>query len=213
MGIQRLQRAGLFHIQPFAVISEESMIPLCEKYGVKWVMHENLPVGAKKNYGLSEALKLDWDYMVELGSDDVFKDEYLNAIVPFLGKGDFFGIDHFIFMNSEDGACRRYKTRNSFGLGRLISRRAIEKFGGKLWDATISKGLDNNSNFRLARHGFLEKKIRSEVPLAIDIKSETNIWPFNYLIGQDYTFEEAIQGLSNEETEAIKRLRHAVEVD
>src|SRR5688572_14122986 len=79
MGIKRLQNYSLsFHVAPFAVISEESMIPLCERYGVEWCMHENLPLGAKKNFGLSQLRDKDFDFMMEIGSDDLILGELLN---------------------------------------------------------------------------------------------------------------------------------------
>lgn len=35
-------------IEALAVISEETMIPLCEKYGIRWVFYKNEPVGERK---------------------------------------------------------------------------------------------------------------------------------------------------------------------
>jgi hypothetical protein len=191
----------------FAVISEESMIPLCEKYGVQWVMHENLPLGRKKNFGLKEALKLDWDYLIEIGSDDLLKNEFLELYTPYFGTQDVIGMSNFCFMNSETLECRQYNSKSAFGLGRAIRRRVIEKMG-ILWRNDLSQGLDNNSRFAMARNGFLDKRIFCEKPLAIDIKSEENIWKFNYLQGVPYNFEDAIEGLSLEEVEKIKMLSH-----
>lgn len=74
MGIDRLRGEEGFKIEALAVISENSMIPLCEKYGVHYVMAENKPVGRKKNIGLQEAKKFDFDYLMELGSDDLVLD-------------------------------------------------------------------------------------------------------------------------------------------
>src|SRR6478752_4031551 len=77
MGIDRLRKTGLFPIEAFAVISEESMIPLCEKYNIDYCFYKNEPLGEKKNFGLTEAYKKEWDYLVEIGSDDLLKNEYL----------------------------------------------------------------------------------------------------------------------------------------
>lgn len=206
MGINRLRKSGRFPIEAFAVISEESIIPLCEKYNVEYCFYKNEPVGEKKNFGLAEAYKKEWDYLIEIGSDDLLKDEYLKAMAPYFGVHDLLGIGHVVYINSEDGACRRYQTRTSFGLGRAISRKAIDKVGTKLWADRLNKGMDNNSNFFFARHGVLEKKVISSEPLAIDIKGPDNIWPFNYLIGSPYELDEALTGLSEEETNAIRSL-------
>src|SRR5688500_10590245 len=79
MGIKRLQKIHKFYISDFAVISEDSMLRLCNKYGVDWCMHENLRLGSKKNYGVKQALKKDFDYMIEIDSDDLLKNEVLTT--------------------------------------------------------------------------------------------------------------------------------------
>lgn len=206
MGIQRLIKSGVFEMEAFAVISEETMIPLCEKYGVEYCLYKNNPVGEKKNYGLNQALKKDWDYILELGSDDLIKTELLKIYEPLLGHKHVLSMDHFVYLNSENGDCRRYKTKSSFGIGRMISRAAVEHFKGNLWNSKFNQGLDNSSNFLLARHGYLEKRILSDKPLGIDLKSKDNIWPFNYLTGVEYSLEETLEGYSEAEKEAIESL-------
>lgn len=128
MGIDRLRRAGLFEIDTMAVISENSMKSLCKKYDIDYIFHKNQPLGEKKNAGLNAAMLKSWDYMVEIGSDDLLKTEILDHYRPFFERGeDFFGIKDFLFINSEDGACRRLKSDTVYGAGRCISRKAIEK--------------------------------------------------------------------------------------
>lgn len=207
MGINRLRKSGLFPIDAFAVISEESMIPLCEKYKVEYCFYKNEPLGEKKNYGLAQACKKEFDYLVEIGSDDLLKDEWLTAFKPYFEKGkELITLSNFVYLNSEDGVCRRMTTASTFGLGRAIKKSALEKMGYKLWNPVFSKGLDNNSIFAMARKGILETRVKTEKPIAIDIKSETNIWKFNYLQGRDYTLEETLEGLSEAEINAINAL-------
>lgn len=126
VGINRLIRNSQIPIQAFAVISEKSMIGLCEKYNIKWTFYKNEPVGEKKNHGLNEAMKLEWDYLLEIGSDDLVKDELVQLYTPFFGKYDLFGTKDAIIINSEDGMCRRLKSDTTYGLGRCISRKALE---------------------------------------------------------------------------------------
>jgi hypothetical protein len=208
MGLERLRKK--FGVQAFAVISEEPMIPLCEKYGVDWCMHENDPLGTKKNFGLTQAMKKDFDFMIEIGSDDLLKDGIFE-LYPF--DRDVMALKDFIMINSEDGECRRLRDRDAnFGLGRAISRKALESCKCKdgvyrLWGERHSHGLDNNSTFRLAGKGFLEKRYASAEPLAIDIKSAVNIWPFQK-IGTEYDFDKAMDGLGENEIEAIKSLAY-----
>ena len=109
-----------------AVISEDSMIPLCNKYGIDYVFYKNQPLGEKKNFGLTEAFKKDWDYLVELGSDDLIKNEYLEVIKPHLGE-QLLGINNLAFINSETGECNVMQTNTWFGLCRMIRRDSLEK--------------------------------------------------------------------------------------
>lgn len=203
MGISRLRRVGIHDVSALAVISETSMIDLCVKYGVDYVMHKNYPLGEKKNAGLKRALEKGFDYLIDIGSDDLLKDEFL-SLYPF--EKDVYGLRDFVMMNSETGECRRLNDRDArFGVGRAISRRAVESLG-KLWNDNQNHGLDNWSEFELAKAGFLGTNIRSEEPLAIDIKSEVNLWPFNYLMGAEYPLDSILQGLSDQEKTAIKCL-------
>jgi|SRR5688572_5721074 len=126
MGLNRLKNTGLFPMEFLAVISEESMIPLCKKYGVDYCFYKNLPLGEKKNFGLNEALKKSWDYIVELGSDDVLTSEFLELYKPYFDIEMLF-INHFAHINSETSECRTFKSKTFYGLGRAIRRDVLEK--------------------------------------------------------------------------------------
>lgn len=208
MGLNRLKNVGLFPVEFLAVISEESMIPLCEKYGVDWCMHENLPLGRKKNFGLSQSLKKDWDYMIELGSDDLLKNELLSLYAPYFGHKQFLVIDSLVFLNSHTGACKCIPSGSRYGLGRCLSRDVVERFPD-LYPGNFNQGLDKHIAFTLGRAGILETLVRSSKPLAIDIKSDLNIWSYANSLGSKYPFEDAIDGLSEQEIEAIKSLQYA----
>lgn len=208
MGLNRLAKKG---VKSFAVISEESMIPLCEKYGIEFCFYKNDPLGEKKNFGLTQLMKKDFDYMIEIGSDDLLKDEILE-LYPF--DRDVMCLKDFAVINSETGECRRLRDRDAkFGLGRAVSKKALESVKCadgmyRLWGDKYQHGLDNNSMMRLASKGYLEKRYASDYPLAIDIKSAVNLWPFRYDMGSEYSYDDAIKGLSEEEIEAIKSLQH-----
>ncbi len=206
MGIDRLRKTGLFPIEAFAVISEESMIPLCEKYDIDYCFYKNEPLGEKKNFGLSEAYKKDFDYLIEIGSDDLLKNEYLEEISKHLGSHDIMTINNFAYLNSEDGECRIYKSKTRFGIGRVISKSLLSKVGTKLWTDKLNQGMDNDSSHFFIRRGILDKRVISDKPLAIDIKSDVNINAFNYLNGIPFDADECMEGLSEQEINAIKSL-------
>lgn len=202
LGIKRLQKLATWNIQAFAVISEESMIPLCEKYGVEWCMTANHPLGAKKNYGVKQALKNDFDYMIEIGSDDLLKNEILDV---YKWDAPVLGLDSAIHLNTKTGSCRILSSMSSlFGGGRALSREVLE--AGDLWHDKKSSGLDKNSHFNVSRRGFLGKRVKTDFPLIVDLKSEVNIWKYNAQVGKRYSLDDALKGLSEEEKNAIECL-------
>ncbi len=204
MGIDRLRKSGLAPIQALAVISEESMIALCEKYAIDYVMHPNEPLGKKKNFGIQQALTRDFDYMVEIGSDDLLKTEFL-TLYPW-GDKHVFGLRDFVMVNTETGQCRRHSERVArYGVGRAISKHALMSVDF-LWHERLNRGLDNNSTFKLATRGFLEKRFSAAEPVALDLKSAVNIWPYNHFQGNEYPLEKALEGLSEQEINAIRCL-------
>lgn len=127
MGLERLRNNSRHPIEAFAVISEESMIPLCKKYRIKYTFYKNEPLGEKKNYGLTKAMELDWDYMIEIGSDDLIKNELIEKYSNYFEKYEMFGTKDSIIIDSKTGKCRRLQSDTPYGLGRCISRKTIEK--------------------------------------------------------------------------------------
>jgi hypothetical protein len=136
MGLQRLMKHT--GARTMAVISEKSMIPLCKKYGIDFIEHENEPLGRKKNAGLTAAMKMDFDYLIELGSDDLILDTLFEYYLPLMRSGeDFFGSNKILFVDATSGETRSYTAHESeygygWGLGRCMSRKMIESFGGKV---------------------------------------------------------------------------------
>src|SRR6478609_9144885 len=113
-GIKRLKEHPDYDVQALAVISEEEMIPLCEQYGVNWVMYKNEPLGEKKNFGLQKAKEFKFDYLMEIGSDDLILNELLDDYKNYIGKHDFFGITDAAYVNSETGECRRLTSKATY---------------------------------------------------------------------------------------------------
>ncbi len=128
-GIKRLAQYDpkRFEVDALAVISEESMIPLCEEFGIKWVMHENKPLGRKKNFGLNACMRYQWDYLIEIGSDDILRNEILDLYEPLMiRKTPFFGMKHLAFYDTKNGDCNRINTVDVFGMGRCMERKMLE---------------------------------------------------------------------------------------
>lgn len=212
MGISRLRRHPAYDVQALAVISEPEMIDLCARYGVKWVMHENLPLGKKKNAGLVAAQCLDFDYLMEIGSDDLVTDELLTQYVEYLEVHDFFGISDAAYIESESGECRRLITdKSTYGAGRIISRKVLDALGWRLWNDSLNRGLDNDSLRRIESKGFKYYKVKaSDKPGVIDVKSNENLWKFNYFLGQPYDINNILPMLSASEVNRLNSLQNAI---
>jgi glycosyltransferase involved in cell wall biosynthesis len=206
MGINRLMKHPDYDIQALAVISEDEMKPLCDRYGINYVYAENTPLGRKKNIGLKHAKEFDFEYMMEIGSDDLVFDDLLNKYKPFINKNHFFGINDFAFIDTETNLCRRQRNKGYYGAGRMISRYVLESMDFTIWRDDLNNCLDNNSLFNLARKGFLYKQIATGEPMVVDIKSPENIWPFNHLIGSRYDIEKVYAKLGLDEVEMLESL-------
>lgn len=136
MGLQRLMKhcGG----SAFAIISEKSMIPLCKKYGIDFCEHENQPLGLKKNFGLNEVMKKKFDYLIELGSDNLILNEVIDLYRPLMQSDeDFFGSTKLLFIDSVTGQTRSYEAVENqygfgFGLGRCMSRKLLESVSAKV---------------------------------------------------------------------------------
>ena len=98
-----------------------------------------------------------------------------------------------------------------------ISRHFWQKLGGqtelihekvttpKLWGDDLNRGLDYSSDCILNANGVIQKIHLSDKILALDLKSEVNIWGFDHYAKKDFT----VDWLSKEEEDAIRRLRQA----
>lgn len=129
IGLRRLMMYDRkrFDISALAVISEPDMIPLCEKYEISYVMADNKPLGRKKNIGLNECFRYEWDYLIEIGSDDILRNEVLDLYEPLMVQGvPLFGMRDLVFYNSENGEARRYDSAEVYGMGRGMKRVMLE---------------------------------------------------------------------------------------
>lgn len=114
------------------------MKPLCKKYGIEFTEAENQPLGRKKNAGLNAAMKFDFDYLIELGSDDLILNSVFDYYLPHMKAGEpLFGSNRMLFVDGTTGECRAYQSQESqyghgWGLGRAMSRKMLQAIGGRV---------------------------------------------------------------------------------
>ena len=191
-GIKRLG------FQATAAISEESMISLCDEYGIDYVLAPNNPLGFKWNTGMRKALRHEWDYVMILGSDDIVSDSLLDLYNPYLGKYYMIGVNSCYFYHK--GIIKKFSAHTEYGMsvgaGRMIHRQVVEECM-PLW-GMVNRGLDNNSLFKIRMKGYNEKVLCLGDAVILDIKSKTNLNLFNNLNG-DIVSNDILNVFSSEE--------------
>jgi hypothetical protein len=236
-GLDRL-RLHRDNIDVLVVLSEDDYKSRCNNHGIDYTFFENQPLGAKKNHGLKIALERDWDYLIELNSDDVIKNELLDVYDSL--TDDYLALRNFCFLDSKTLSLKQVESKTAFGIARRYSRKAVESCkvmkvkvkkscisgggaliegtekdvkpyiakdlqkagyaeilneGIKLWNDEASAGMDNFSNIRLNENGYKCRQVFTDDPLAVDIKSDVNIWKFNPEAGTDYNLKDFANGL------------------
>ena len=66
--------------------------------------------------------------------------------------------------------------------------------------------MDNNSSLHLAQNGFMPHGVKTDIPLVVALKSEMNLWSYTMIGGSKYPLDDALNGLSEEEINAIRCL-------
>lgn len=180
-GLKRLQSycPDRFQIRPFFIVSESQAAQQIERYGFDFIYWENQPLGAKKNAGLKYVMRnFEFDYLMEVGSDNLIADEFLNIIEPYCLKGESQITPEsvwFIDVNTKETAY--WKTDKVLGAGRCISRESLAKFAPdyNLWTPEKNRGMDTCSWLNLSSVGVGNLIIEMDDIYTIDLKSEVNI--------------------------------------
>jgi len=165
-----------------------------EAAGAHYLEHDNLPLGAKFNAGLTLARSLETEAVLIAGSDDLADVQLLERYRCGLVEGArFMGLRDMYFL---DLRTRRlcfwpgYKPGprygDTLGFGRLIHRELLDTLDWQLWDDALSKGLDASMSARLQPHlydwaRFPSRTLRcmEDSVVAVGVKSDTNIWTFD----------------------------------
>ncbi|HDY90147.1 MAG TPA: hypothetical protein ENH82_18765 [bacterium] len=186
----KLKPAGI-ELKLFLILSmddPEFLKHHINQYGIDYVICPNKPLGVKKTFGLANAIRQypDYDYIMELGSDDFINPKlfelyfsYIRAEIPFFGLNNLYLYhvkrDKLIWVKEYAGEDM------TFGNGRMIHRSVIEKTGCDLWDE-YNEGLDTMSGKKMRKAGFKEVVIDAgEYPYILGVKTDTHISPFEFV--------------------------------
>lgn len=163
-----------------------------------YIIHPNKPVSKKWNYGLQHAKKLNFEYLVITGSDDIFStdlwDHYKTLTVQYFGLLDFYFLDYATSKIKYQGGFMANRQGEPHGAGRALHRSVLDAVNWKLWDDTLNEGLDASmtkslSNLILSTE-FI--KVQSKGWVAMDIKTKDNIHKANEYQGRWIDDDEKI---------------------
>lgn len=188
---QEARKQG-YEVDVFIVCSDRVHQELAAAHGFYFSnIIPNEPLGRKMNLGLAEAMELDFDYLIQSGTDNLYTSNLLVFYAAMIKKSGhyFFGLNKIYFYDYKTEAAKLYSPLSVFGAGRAISREIIEEVTKKvsIWPDHINKGLDNTSERIIEKH-FNELVIAHPVfpnltPSVVDIKSQVNIHKFDDVPG------------------------------
>jgi len=192
------------NIDVLCVVSENWAKIAAFEYGFKYVYASNDCLGSKMNVGVKEALRYKWDYLMNLGSDDLISKELFKTYEPHLKKGvDVLGITKVTFLDSVSKEAKEFDYKIMIGAGRCIKRKLIEEVG-EMYDK-VQVGLDRNSARKFDKYGATELDVPYN--MIVDIKSDVNIWNYEELpFNEKISFEKAVEGLSSRYIDKILEL-------
>lgn len=208
------------HLDVFTVGSEgEKSAAIAAKFNASYVEHQNQPLGAKHNFGLSVLRKKipDVDAVVIIGSDDILNHQYFVTVKDLMTRKSqpmhMVGLKDLFFYDlgtKELVYTRGYRSVTTevaatIGLGRALSKNLLDCIDWFLWDPERNHGLDQSTVRRLLRNVIGVDYVSTAVLgkengiVAIDIKTDsvggTNIWAFDKVLkavgkgGRLYEFE------------------------
>jgi len=149
------------------------------------IFSDNDRLGKKINDGLLFAENLEYDYIMNAGSDDLFHPNLIDLYLPFMElQLPFFGLSgvYFYENGSEPFLFEYYNGNHLVGAGRMIHRTVIQsvvKEHGGLYPEDICRSMDTFSAIRILAKGTKQNVIYSgDFPYVVDVKSEVNINSF-----------------------------------
>jgi hypothetical protein len=159
-GVHRIQDVLLdsgIESTVLVVSSEEEHTKMALSQDFEAVECENFPVSDKHNCGLNYALEYEWDYLFQMGSNNLLSTEYVKELAKGMLSNtyDMIGTDTLFNVLEDRKNMTIFQVRrphSCIGVGRMISRKSIESAilsNRTLWKPGLNRGLDKSSQDRL----------------------------------------------------------------
>lgn len=191
--IHRFNEHGI-ELYPYYAVSDKENYNLIagKEYFIEC---SNALIGQKHNLLLQFALQDEWDYMLQLGSDDLLLDEAIDKIAVEMHKGVEFGAFQELYVvNRATRQMKYFKSKQCFGAGRFFSRRVVDlvlQKKGVFWTPEKQRGLDGDSSRRVTQVTKLWVKVLDGA-FGVDIKGKENINRWHKFDGSDIGWKEVV---------------------
>lgn len=183
-GFDRIQRILKDHGISSEVLitsSEQEHNKIAKDKGYHVFETENFPIATKYNNAMIHTLDHKWDYLMEMGSNNLLSDRYVEEWIKAAKFGEeIFGLRNFIALHSNHETVTRFYTSKPYkisNLGRGVRRDLWEKLGqtGKfVHRLDANKDLDGMSN-RMAGRSKIQAISYKEFDAALDVKTDVDM--------------------------------------
>lgn len=160
-----------------------------EKHGFNYIEAPNHPIGRKANTRLQYTKTFKPDYVLFLGDDDLLTSSlfqyYLDRIKE--GYDEIAPLDIYYYVSWLDKVAYSkgyidHRKGEPVAVGRMLSKRALNKVKWTLWADHEDKYLDNHiianlKHQRIKRHYF---RVESVDGMLLDVKTDTNMTQFKW---------------------------------
>lgn len=180
-------------LMPLFILSpEDPHLQVIEKFidDYACVYYPNEYLGDKLNAGMLAAMDYQWDYLMGMGSDNIYTPLMWNLYEDYFETGErYFGLNSFYvydIINNRAALFDKYVDEpklGGIGAGRVIHRSLIED-DPMIYRTKTNQGMDGFSAWTLAQRGYIMNIIETgELPVMLDVKTNTNInhsamiWP------------------------------------
>ena len=168
------------------VSSEDYHTENAKKRGYHVIQVENFPVGNKFNLGMIEALKHDWNYLMEMGSNNLLSNLYVRSFaaackenLAIFGSAKFYALQR----DKKHVCIFNVKLPGGFGgVGRGFRRDTLEAIENKIWWGEMKNIRLDSSIWALVVDKQIKKDkqsvrrlVNNSYPSVLDVKSEEDL--------------------------------------
>jgi len=184
--IRHLKKQGV-DIEVVAVVSDKPNQNLAKQNTEHVVKFKNNPVGMKWNVGVGYTKSMDYDFLLIVGSDDIFSKEFLdryfelfnNKSIMYSGVLDASAINLYTKKARYFGGYKKPKKVNrvgeSVGSGRILRKSLVEMLNYTLFE-NKNRSLDWTMTMRIRQTNATTKNIKTGKTLhRLGLKSNTSI--------------------------------------